>query len=96
MSSNLNHCTFFASKLGMLVHYHEPKCCWKSVDCYLQSHGHTEGLISSDPLNSVQPNFGTLVYHHEVEFLVKCVGCYFQGQGHRLLILTNDRLSCMF
>lgn len=35
----------FVTKLGMIVHHHEPECHAKGLGCYLQGQGHNEGLI---------------------------------------------------
>ena len=58
----------FVTKLGIVVHHHEPKCHAKKMGFYLQGQGHSVGLynqnmtvstisfISSKPVSLLQPN----------------------------------------
>ena len=58
----------FVTKLGIVVHHHEPECHAKKMGFYLQGQGHSMGLynqnktvstisfISSKPVSLLQPN----------------------------------------
>ena len=58
----------FVTKLGIVVHHHEPECHAKKMGFYLQGQGHSVGLynqnktvsiisfISSKPVSLLQPN----------------------------------------
>ena len=58
----------FVTKLGIVVHHHEPECHAKTIGFYLQGQGHCVGLynqnmtvstisfISSKPVSLLQPN----------------------------------------
>ena len=58
----------FVTKLGIVVHHHEPECHVRKMGFYLQGQGHSVGLynqnmmvptisfISSKPVSLLQPN----------------------------------------
>ena len=58
----------FVTKLGIVVHHHEPEYHAKKIGFYLQGQGHSVGLynqnmmvstisfISSKPMNLLQPD----------------------------------------
>ena len=56
----------FATKLGLIIHYHKPECFLEKLDCCVQGQGHSKILkcqwifvqmISSETLNILLPNF---------------------------------------
>ena len=55
----------FATKLGLIVHYHKPECFMEKLDCFVQGQGHSKiskcewmfvQVISSENLNLLLPN----------------------------------------
>ena len=36
----------FATKLGLIVHYHKPECIMKKLDCCVQGHGHSKKILN--------------------------------------------------
>ena len=55
----------FATKLGLIVHYHKPECLMKKLECCVQGQGHGKisecqwlfiQMLSSEMLNLILPN----------------------------------------
>ena len=55
----------FATKLGLIVHYHKPECFMEKLDCHVQGQGHSKiskcqwmfvQMVSSETLNLLLPN----------------------------------------
>ena len=55
----------FATKLGLIVHYHKPECLMKKLDCCVHGQGHGKiskcqwlfiQMLSSEMLNLILPN----------------------------------------
>ena len=55
----------FSTKLGLMVHYHKPKCFMEKLYCCVQGHGHSKiskcqwmfvKMISSESLNLLLPD----------------------------------------
>ena len=83
----------FATKLGLIVHYHKQGCLIKTLDYCVQDQGHSEcskcqwmfvQMIFSESQNILLPNLvwwcSTMSQSHAEIF---CCCCYnFQGQGH--------------
>ena len=45
----------FITKLGIVVHHHEPECHAKKMGFYLQGHGHSVGLYNQNMMVSTIP-----------------------------------------
>ena len=77
----------FVTKLGLVIHHHEPKCLVEKLICYLQ--GHWEGsynenmtafTISSELQILLQPNLER--WCSIISQRVKELNCCIQGRGH--------------
>ena len=73
----------FATKLGLIVHYHKPECLMEKLDCCVRSQGHSKisqcqwmfvQMIFSELLNLLLPNLA--------DCLSKRLACCLQWQGN--------------
>ena len=68
----------YATKLGMMVHHHDPECHAKRVGCCLESQDHS---TSSDPIT------GSCIYM--VDFLTFCNQIWYSSASSRVWVAVR-------
>ena len=81
----------FATKLGLIVHYHKLECFMEKLDCCVQSQGHSKiskylwifvQMIFSESLSLFATKLCMVMHHYEQDCLSKRLVCFLQDQGH--------------
>ena len=72
------------TRLGIVMHRHEPKCHAKRLVCYFQGQGHSQGsydqnmtvsTISSELLLHLLTKLGLIVHFHKPDCLIEKLDC---------------------
>ena len=79
----------FATKRGLIVHYHKPECPMKKIGL-LHSGSRSQWRVKlyvcpADIFYTIEHfvfKLGIVIHHYESECHAKRLICYFQGQGH--------------
>ena len=81
----------FATKLGLIVHYHKPECFMEKLDCCVQGQGHSKiskcqwmfvQMMSSEMLNLLTPSLVLWCIIMSQIVSQKRLVCCLQGQDH--------------
>ena len=70
----------FATKLGLIVHYHKPDSFMEKLDCCVQGKGHSK--ILKCQWMFVRIIFSQSLHHYEPDCLSTRLVCCLQGPGH--------------
>ena len=66
----------FATKLGLIVHYHKPECLMEKLECCVQGQGHSKSLIVSEcfieSLCALYLLYRWFLCNHTVGVLIYC------------------------